>query len=455
MYKGLTFFGVLILTSFAVSAQKIGETARLITQYRNGIGPIGIEMSATYRVDDISKYKGLPDKCTAFFIRRRMIEPAEILSYYRRNNFIAPGEYGKYAAMLSVDTLAVRTMDVALAPSISIFSGLHTSGKKLVIVDANNNNDFADDEKFLIPIPDTLDFDNYRANLEMPIVTYKMPDIAMANSLNIPKTILLKLNPYEQFFEKYEKEHEDALDVSIEAAGYRAAKFKANGEWYDVYISNGGGSPFFFPFNVTLLVRNAKDSAKLLRDSEYYRIAVNEKVVLNNGLYKFSNVSINGNELFIKYLGKGYDSLKTGNVAPSITMSDVHDNDFDLVDLRGKFVLIDFWGTWCGPCIKALPALRKINSQFGEDLQIVSIASESGFDKAKFLKVVQDNGMSWTNLVVDLFGAGNVAKRYKIQEYPTSFLLDHDGSILYKGTGEAALRQIEQILKKRVKKASN
>lgn len=95
-------------------------------------------------------------------------------------------------------------------------------------------------------------------------------------------------------------------------------------------------------------------------------------------------------------------------------------------DTKGKFILVDFWGTWCGPCIKAIPELNGYQDEFKDDMIIIGI-SEEPIEKVKSFKRVSMNYASG----IDTNGRLNAT--YEIQGIPHVVLIDPKGIVRWEG----------------------
>ncbi len=137
-----------------------------------------------------------------------------------------------------------------------------------------------------------------------------------------------------------------------------------------------------------------------------------------------------------KYLDLSLD-LEIGDKAPDFQLPDLDDNLIGLSKFEGKYILLDFWSSNCGPCILELPNMLENYQKYKEKgFEIISIS----FDRKKedWSKAVKDYNMIWTS-VSDLKGGdGDVIMTYKVYFMPTYFLLDPDGIIIDKfmGTGQ-------------------
>ena len=112
-----------------------------------------------------------------------------------------------------------------------------------------------------------------------------------------------------------------------------------------------------------------------------------------------------------------------------------------LADFRGKVVLLDFWGTWCKPCLKKLPELKKLHSALqGKDFAIVGVALDESNELADFLK---KNKLPWENIADD----NSICTKFKVDAFPTILLIDRSGShVASHLEGEALLKKLADLL---------
>jgi peroxiredoxin len=120
-----------------------------------------------------------------------------------------------------------------------------------------------------------------------------------------------------------------------------------------------------------------------------------------------------------------------GAEAPNFTQQTPDGKQVSLADYRGKYVLVDFWASWCGPCRQENPAVIKAyNAYKGRKFDILSVSLDKEDGRDKWLKAIQDDQLTWTQ-VSDLHGWQNeVAKRYGVQSIPQNFLIDPTGKIV-------------------------
>ena len=158
----------------------------------------------------------------------------------------------------------------------------------------------------------------------------------------------------------------------------------------------------------------------------------------------------NPNSPFTKELTARLEPLRAtaqGTMAPEINLATPTGPKLTLSSLRGKYVLIDFWASWCGPCRQENPNVVKAYNQFKDKgFTIYSVSLDQ--DKAKWERAIASDGLTW-NHVSDLAGWNSVAgAAYGVKAIPQSFLIDPQGKIIAKNLrGEALVAKLAEVLK--------
>lgn len=140
--------------------------------------------------------------------------------------------------------------------------------------------------------------------------------------------------------------------------------------------------------------------------------------------------------------------LKIGDKYVDFSQTDTQQRIVKLSDFQGKVVLLEFWGSWCGPCRKTNPELVKVYNEFKDKgFEILGVGAE--LNRELWLKAIEKDKLSWTN-VTDLKGDKNEAALiYGVSYYPTNFLIDKNGTIISRDLKGNELRdKLKEVLTK-------
>jgi len=147
--------------------------------------------------------------------------------------------------------------------------------------------------------------------------------------------------------------------------------------------------------------------------------------------YRLDDVSIDGTTLhLVEVDGKPGVGIRGGMQAPNLKRTTIDGRQLDLAAYRGKYVLLDFWSTTCGPCLAGLPDLKSVYTSFSrDDFEIVGIAQ----DDSKWLgQFVSDNGIEWPQITQNRSedGAADILDAYRVTGIPAYFLIDPEGRVV-------------------------
>lgn len=122
-----------------------------------------------------------------------------------------------------------------------------------------------------------------------------------------------------------------------------------------------------------------------------------------------------------------------GMPAPDFTLNDINGKPLALSSLRGKYVVLDFWGSWCGWCIKGFPEMKEYYKKYAGKFEILGIDCNDTEDKWK--KAVADNELPWLHVYNPR--NSDVTTQYAITGFPTKIIIDPEGKIAKTVVGES------------------
>lgn len=125
--------------------------------------------------------------------------------------------------------------------------------------------------------------------------------------------------------------------------------------------------------------------------------------------------------------------MQPGSEAPDFSLPDLTGKQRTLADFRGKYVLLDFWGTWCGWCIKGIPKMKEYYNKYKDRMEIVGICCND--TEEKWRNGIEKHALPWTNLYNGF--AKDVVINYDISGFPTKVLIDAEGKLVEVFVGES------------------
>lgn len=143
---------------------------------------------------------------------------------------------------------------------------------------------------------------------------------------------------------------------------------------------------------------------------------------------------------------EGAKATAVGQPCPRIVGVTPEGEEFNIESLRGKYLLIDFWGTWCGACIAGMPDMKAFRDAHADKLQIVGVAQ--GGTEEQWKSFISEHGIDWPNIRSGK-GADDFVAACNVQGFPTKILISPDGIILHRATGEGEeyYQQLEALIK--------
>ncbi|MGA9651995.1 redoxin domain-containing protein [Pedobacter sp.] len=182
------------------------------------------------------------------------------------------------------------------------------------------------------------------------------------------------------------------------------------------------------------IIKFAKDNKGTL--ASFYAMNTLSPQEFEAELVKFADEvkeEIKGNatvDAFVKQMAL-LKTVQVGQVAPAFTVNTADGKPVSLSDYKGKYVLVDFWASWCQPCRQENPNVVKVYNKYKtKNFDIIGISLDT--DKAAWLGAIAADGLTWTHVSELKDFNGETVKKYQVQAIPTSYIIDPAGKIAAK-----------------------
>jgi peroxiredoxin len=428
--KSIIFFSLFIYVQILSALSP--DTLIIETKRIKGFGPVGPILKYVPNLPEdspwqsiIPEIQGIPDTLENFMfdVEQTDIKQNVYQNYYLGN--ISEKRFLELKKEWNWEPDSTRYTKNYVKVGIAVAAGIDRNNNKIVIFDQNNNNNLSDDEIYKLPpiLPGQHFFSRYHDGLPVE-----------AEFEYFYNSEIIKTKGW--FYIDYSSDYYNSpdsikkslpLSLSIGFAEHQIAEFNLEGIKFMLALCSM--SPTYRQQPFLFLIDNKDDKFGSSVFSQ--RINLGEMIKLGETYYKFNDVSIDGK--YITLIKEEKHSISGGtNIGQKIytfSSMSITGEELNIENYRGKYVYLDFWGTWCGPCLEEIPELKNIYNLYKDhNFEIIGIA----LDKVENVKqFIIKNDIKWPQIVQDASKA--IINLFEINSYPTTFLIDPEGIIIDKG----------------------
>ncbi len=305
---------------------------------------------------------------------------------------------------------------------VEIAFGIDSTGIEKILVDVNNNQDFSDDKSFApIHIPgDKAVISDSNAIINSIDIHYETVENSKVKT-KIAPLLIVYLENQQVFLSSFPRHFQTA---------YKGKTLKLFTDKFNWLTSE----------NARLCIDTSTGNANEIYDKKSL-IEENEYIRINDNLYKHNGVKNQVLRLQKVPSESKISSSQVGFIAHPFTVKNtITGKKIALSDFKEKYLLLNFWGVWCIPCIRKLPDLERIyRSSNRTHFDILSIAVKS--KKNHHLRLIKEYNLTWYH--AHATDSNNLKKLFGVTKYPYNFVINPEGKIVAK---DVSITELQELL---------
>lgn len=423
------FGAALVIISLGFSLNEDPDVVRLPITFIDGYGqfPAGFAMMNWKNAEPTDDFygtelslKGIPTDWSEVVKRQMWLDAKQFAYQNYKEGKITQKTFDNVKSSWKIDLNARPYSDKAIKCFVYMIYG-KKGGKVVCKIDTDNDLDFTDETEFA---PTNLEGQKNLDSLALKTavkVKYEAIRNGKVVELSAPMMILTT----------------STGTLLRNTAQHAEATFNGT----RIKISSGFNTMDYDPASIY------KDGADKLDRSQI--VEQNEFIEIDGVTYQNLGVNIDQQVLMLKRMAKGADIFSTQvgfKAKPFAAKEFKTGEDISLDSYKGKFLYLEFWGSWCGPCVKEIPNLKKAYENLDHSkIEFLGVALD---DRESLNKILDKEQIEWKQILCEK-QEGTILAEYNIKGYPTSFLIDPNGKILAKNLrGDQLLESINVYLTK-------
>lgn len=346
------------------------------------------------------------------------------------NGFLDSSFYNKVYSYYRFDTSELSTKKAN--PIISVLIGTRENGNKILIPDINNDRSFRNENVF--------NLDSFLSSKQE--IFFNNIELYKNNSLFQKAVQFQLIDVGEKVFCC-----NDSLELSFDLNNCMKGQIIIGNTPVDFFIHLPVNDEFQFDSTKTEIYFKPSDSPfnkNVLYDVKY---KIGDTFFIKKAVYVLKYCSLYGDSLVIEKIGGssliyGYNLnyfLNNDTCFDELTKAEV-----SLSERSPKYKILDFWGSWCGPCEDALPAFQKLyeSKKLNHAFEFFSIAYEYSNDSAAAIEKIKKNKMTWKNIIEYQNSSPSLIKNLRITSYPTFIVLGRNNKIIFRGSNKYSVNDL-------------
>jgi thiol-disulfide isomerase/thioredoxin len=334
-----------------------------------------------------------------------------------------------------------------ISQELSVLSGTNGSGKPLLMIDVNRNKDFTDDAAFdlytssqkiwgqvsIYPMQSIVN-DFYDGTQLKKRAMYVKPMIIFSDSIHLLKPELMAAS---------------ITDVALGISGINLGEVEIQGEKFNFLVQENLNEWRSNKAGVFYWKKNEEIPG--LSNDQYIAYRVGDTIGTGKNTYLLDAVAPNFDTLYLQRIKtiKPLYGFNKGEYIKPFFGKDLNTGRLIAPVKKSKYLLIDYWGTWCVPCIEAIPALSDLYNLYKKKgLDLVSIAVEYKESETAVIKAARQHNIYWKLMYEKRRDFLSMHHRLRVLAFPTFILIDAKGKILHRGSGADELKIIRTIIDK-------
>lgn len=389
-----------------------------------------LEFDLRVFLNNTLKFKGVPELDSLKLHYFAIDLPQYVYDNYKNKKYEKKKAL-EYFKRINIDTLTLSQKPIN--QELIVLIGFKKN-KQILIADCNKNNDFSDDVVYEYIVDTKIE---NKQLINLPFSTYKFEYFEKNKIQHFERKFILVPDKNNFRSQHLKKENVPYLTF-VKYIDAWFAKF----ENYEFYFDNVFENNFFY------FKRKEIDFSDDLVFNKQFLYSYKDTINIDNTFYKIYRNDQKDSLILKKIEEEPLKRLSIGNkISKNLLLNDLANKNFTLNDVRNNkdFLLIEFWGTWCGPCIKFIPEMKRFFIKNKNKLNIFGVAVDTS--KEHVLEFIKKNNIEWQQTFIKLNSNNEFLKQLNIKGYPTIILIDKNNKILFLGAGtNENLLLIEKII---------